>query len=241
MSNRRLRIVGPGRAGLSLARATESVGWAEVQILKRGDDLRRAASEADLVVLATPDHAIAEVAAQIEPADAVLAHLAGSQTLDVLAPHRCASLHPLASLPDPTTGAQRLLDDCWFAIAGDPIVGELARALGGRAFEVPDDVRGLYHAAAAVAANHTVALLAQVERLAERAQVPIEAYWQMTSSVLANVAAAGAAPSLTGPAARGDQVTIDAHRAALPEQEWPLYRCLASAAADLARQSLDLD
>ena len=47
------------------------------------------------------DAAIAEVARTVDPSDsAVIAHLAGSLGLDVLAPHRrVAALHPLVSLP----------------------------------------------------------------------------------------------------------------------------------------------
>src|SRR5436305_1901544 len=76
-----------------------------------------AAHGTDLVVIATPDAAIAEVAQAVRPVEStVVAHLAGSLGLDVLAPHaRRASLHPLVPLADPEVGS-RQLEGAWFAI-----------------------------------------------------------------------------------------------------------------------------
>jgi predicted short-subunit dehydrogenase-like oxidoreductase (DUF2520 family) len=44
----------------------------------------------------------------------------------------------------------------------------------------------------------------------------------------------GAAAALTGPAARGDHTTLDAHRVALPPSERGLYDTLVVAAQHLA-------
>ena len=63
----RLRVVGPGRAGGSLALALERAGWDVLPPLGRHDDLGPAAVGTDLLVVATPDAAVAEVSAAIEP------------------------------------------------------------------------------------------------------------------------------------------------------------------------------
>ena len=144
----RLRIIGPGRAGRSLASALQRAGWQVVGLLGRGDDVRDAGDGADLVLITTPDAAIASVAAAIEPRpEPVIAHAAGSLGLDVLAGHpRTAALHPLVALPDADRGADRLVGS-WFAISGDPLVQRAAADLGGRWFEVTDANRSAYHAA----------------------------------------------------------------------------------------------
>jgi predicted short-subunit dehydrogenase-like oxidoreductase (DUF2520 family) len=233
----RFAVIGPGRAGLSLRAALVDRGWQAVRTLGRGDDLGAAAADVDVVFLAVPDRHIAAVAAEIRPGPAAVVHLSGAKTLEVLLPHdRRASLHPLVSLPDPTTGAARLVANAVFAVAGDPVAGHTVAALGGRAIEVPDEQRALYHATAAVAANHLVALAAQVERLAERAGVPATAYWELMDRTLDNVAAHGAAAALTGPAARGDRATIEAHLTAVGDHERSLYLALSDAAAELAGQ-----
>src|SRR4051812_48513600 len=53
-----LRVVGPGRAGLSLCRALDAAGWRVLIPLGRGDDLSTAAAGPDLLVLAVPDNAV---------------------------------------------------------------------------------------------------------------------------------------------------------------------------------------
>src|SRR5690606_29034530 len=134
-----------------------------------------AGADVDLVVISTPDAVIAEVAQVIEPrAETVVAHLAGSLGLDVLAPHpRRAAVHPLVALPDAEVGAERLRAGAWFAVAGDPVAAQIVADLGGRSFEVADEHRVSYHAAACIASNHLVALLGQAERVAARANVPL--------------------------------------------------------------------
>lgn len=230
-----VRIIGAGRAGGALALALRRAGWT-ADLVGRGDH-RAAAQGVDLLVIATGDAAVADVAADIDPvADTVVAHLAGSLGLDVLAPHsRRAALHPLMSLADTESGADALAARGWFAVAGDPLIADVVRALGGRSFTVADDDRALYHATAAVAANHVVALLGQVERLAERVGVPAEAFLAMSEQAVVNTARFGAAAALTGPAARGDHATIDRHRASLPNDEVELYEALLAAAQRLVR------
>jgi predicted short-subunit dehydrogenase-like oxidoreductase (DUF2520 family) len=119
-------------------------------------------------------------------------------------------------------------------VAGPPAVADLARELGAHPFVVPDDRRAAYHAAAVVASNHLVALLGQVERLAETAGVPFDAFLPLIATTLANCAHHGPAAALTGPVARGDVDTVAAHLDALPDAERHTYRALALAALTLA-------
>jgi len=231
----RLRVVGPGRAGRSLANALDQVGWDVVGFVGRHDDPTDAGVGVDLVVIATPDATVAPVAASITPRrEPVVAHLAGSLGLDVLAGHpRTAALHPLVALPDPVIGARRLAARAWYAVAGDPIVRQAVDDLGGRWFTVADEDRATYHAAAVVASNHLVALLGQVERIAGGIGVPAEAYVDLARATLDNVAALGPAAAVTGPAARGDWATLARHLAAIDRSEHGAYRVMAAAARRL--------
>ncbi|MFM7063768.1 MAG: DUF2520 domain-containing protein [Actinomycetes bacterium] len=229
----RVRVVGPGRAGTSLATALAAVGW-EVELLGRHDAVTSAADDVDLLLLCVPDTVVAQVAAQVRPVPAtVVAHVAGALGLDVLAPHaRCAALHPLVSMPTAEVGAQRL-DGAWFATAGDPLVQQVVTALGGRSVDVADSDRVAYHAAAAIASNHLVALLGQVERVAAQVGVPLDAYLDLVRGGVESVAALGPAAALTGPVARGDVDMVRRHLAALPESERDAYRALAHEVAQL--------
>jgi len=231
----RLRVVGAGRAGRSLAVALERAGWDVVGLLGRSDPLAAALDGTDLLVLATPDAAIGEVAAAVTPdSRAVIAHLAGSRGLEALRPHqRVAALHPLVALPSPAVGAERLAAGTWFALAGDPLAQQVVSDLGGRWFVVADADRAAYHAAAALASNHLVALFGQVERIAGAISVPAEAYLELARSTLDNLALLGAAAALTGPVARGDWETVARHLAAIDPGEREAYRALAAAARRL--------
>ncbi len=223
-----------------MATALAESGWQVRSVLGRHAPLAEvaaAADDVDLVLIATPDATIAEVAATVEPTDsAVVAHMAGSLGLEAVACHRRpAALHPLAALPDPVIGARRLRSGCWFAVAGDPLVRELADDLGGQTFEVADSDRVLYHAAAVVASNHLVALLGQAERIARSVNLPFTALIDLARATVDNVAELGPASALTGPASRGDEVTIKRHLQVLAPSDRPAYEALAQQARQLAQ------
>lgn len=228
-----IRIVGPGRAGRSLARALGGAGWRVLPLLGRGDDPASAAAGCDALVLAVPDEAISAVASSVAPSGrTVVMHLAGSLGPDVLVPHaRRAVCHPLVALPDPDTGARRLAAHVTFAVAGDPFAAELARALGGTAVEVSDNARTAYHAAATIAANHVVAILGQVERVAGRAGLSLDAFLPLARAAVEDAGRLGPERALTGAVARGDWQTVARHVAALD----PAERAGYLAGVELAR------
>ena len=239
-----VRVIGAGRAGRSFAKAIDDlVDWDVIDMRGRGVAINDAAADVDLVLIATPDTVVADVAAAIRPGRAVVAHVAGSLGLDVLAPHdRRAALHPLMSLPDAEIGAERLTGG-WFAVAGDPLVADLATALGGRTFEIADDDRALYHAAAAVASNHLVALLGHAQRLGASVGVPADALMALALGSAENAVALGPAAALTGPAARGDEATLVAHRDAIGRRaprELAAYEAMLAEARRLAAMEGDV-
>ncbi|MDH2902355.1 MAG: DUF2520 domain-containing protein [Actinomycetota bacterium] len=225
-------IVGAGRAGTSFARALGSIH--QVGVVHHGDVEYFAA---DLVLLCVPDDVVAAVAAGLRvSADTVVAHVAGSRGLDVLAPHRrVGSLHPLLTMPDAVRGAQRLRGGI-FCVEGDPLLNDVVTSLGGRTLRVRSEQRVLYHATAASAANHLVALLAQVQALARGVGLELTDFLPLAQQALDDVVAEGPSRALTGAAARGDVATIAAHLAALPEAERGLYLALSERATRLARE-----
>ena len=232
----RVRIIGPGRAGSSLATALSRAGWEVLPLLGREDDVAAAAEGTDLLVIATPDHAISDVAHAVKPVErTVVAHVSGSAGLRPLASHRRrAVLHPLVALPDAERGAERLVG-AWFGLAedGDPLVAEVVASLRGRVVHVAETGWARYHAAAVIASNHLVALLGQAERVAASVGAPIEAFLDLARGSLADVAALGPRDALTGPVRRGDTATVERHLAALPPGERAAYEAMADEARKL--------
>jgi predicted short-subunit dehydrogenase-like oxidoreductase (DUF2520 family) len=233
-----LRLIGPGRAGRSLAAALSDAGCDVREILGRGDDVSGAAKAVDALVIATPDSAVRVVAQAVEPVgSAVVLHMSGALGLDVLEPHSCrASLHPLVPLPSEEVGRVRLRSGITFAVAGDPMATTLAHLLGGWPVAVADEHRAAYHAAACIASNHLVALLGQAERVAASAGIGLDALLGLSRAALEDVSDLGPASALTGPAARGDTATIARHRAVLGPEELAAYDELVTLARRLARE-----
>ena len=266
--SRTVALIGPGRAGTTIALGLLDLGWEVVGVAGRAPDaastgaaaaclashpalVSEVARGAALVVVATPDRAIEQVVLAAEPAiepGALVVHLAGSRGLDVFdallarrSGVRVGALHPLQSLPSTAVGLERL-QGAWAAVAGDPEVAELARALGMHPFPLAEIDRVRYHTAAVVASNHLVALLGQVERLAESCNVPFEAFAPLVLASVHNAFALGPARALTGPVERGDLTTVERHLRELDPAERDAYRALAREAARLTgRRDTGLD
>jgi predicted short-subunit dehydrogenase-like oxidoreductase (DUF2520 family) len=255
----RLALVGPGRAGTTLAVALVARGWTPVAVAGRAPDaastqhvaerlgapavaVADAGRDADLVLVATPDSAIAATALALAPTlrpGALVVHLSGACSLEELGKLRAerpdveiGALHPLQSLPSVELGLARL-PGSWCAVDGPPDVERLALSLGLRPFRLAAGQRATYHAAATIASNHLVAVLGQAVRVAEAAGVPPQALLPLVRASVDNVDAVGAKDALTGPVARGDADTVARHLAALPNGERAAYRALANEALRL--------
>jgi pantoate--beta-alanine ligase len=137
-------------------------------------------------------------------------------------------------LPSAEVGRVRLRSGITFAVAGDPVAGELAALLDGSVVVVDDEHRAAYHAAASIASNHLVALMGQVERVAAAAGLDLDAFVGLARAALTDVAELGPASALTGPAARGDEATLDRHRQTLDAAEIPAYEAGVALARRLA-------
>jgi predicted short-subunit dehydrogenase-like oxidoreductase (DUF2520 family) len=217
-----VNVIGSGRVGSAVA----------ARLRERGVAVR--ADDAELVLLCVPDRAIAEVARSIEPGPWV-AHVSGGTPLAALEPHeRRFSVHPLQTFSRSGDPAQ--LDGSWAALTAEStealaVASWLAETLGLRPFELPDASRTLYHAGAVFASNYVVTLQRAASRLFELAGAPPEALEPLLRRTIDN------GFELTGPVARGDWTTVDAHRAriaeSLPQLEH-LYETLAGATLALA-------
>jgi len=230
-------LVGPGRAGLSMALAMQRSGHTIVGILGRytasaGAELLgapvlawdRPLPPADVVVVAVRDDSIASVAAGLDPPEGVLVmHLSGLTSIEALAPLRSrgcriASFHPLQSLPNPQAGSEALAGSYGAVTAEAEAtfveLEELASSIGVHPFRLADDDKPMYHAAAAAASNYVIAALSVAERLMDGAGVPWPAARPLVDTVVRNAFTMGTRAALTGPIARGDVGTVVAQREA---------------------------
>ncbi len=263
-------IIGAGRAGGALAAAFAAAGYRVVALSSRASDGARALAQrigatavdapvhvaraASLVFLATPDAAITPVCRAIAEMDGWRAgqyavHCSGALGREALVDAAEAGVltggfHPLQTLAGPETAAR--LRGSYVAIDADPplaaVLRALARAIGAIPFDLDARHRALYHAAAVMVANYTVALYACGMQLLEHLGLPDEvqarALLPLLRGAVESLERAAPAEALTGPIARGDDVTVERHIAALEAQApqlLPIYRELGRVALSLAR------
>lgn len=207
-------VVGRGRLGTAMAAALRSGGAAVEGPLGREE--RPAAT---VVLLCVPDAAIARAADALSSSPGLLVgHCSGATTLAPLNGHEAFSLHPLMTVP--LGGGADDLRGAAAAVAGSTpraleVARDLAAAAGLRPIEVADIDRVAYHAAASMASNFVVTLEHAAERLAATAGVDRAALAPLVRRAVDNWAERGAAHALTGPIARGDELTVARQRAAV--------------------------
>jgi predicted short-subunit dehydrogenase-like oxidoreductase (DUF2520 family) len=205
-------VVGAGRLGTVMAAALS-----DAPALRRGEPVP---DTAEVVLLCVPDGKIAEVAAGL-PAGPLLGHCSGATGLDVFGAREGFSLHPLMSVP---TGSEpAVLRGAGTAIDGTTeralnVAANLAAALGMIATRVAPEDRVAYHAAGAIAANFLVALEACAERLAATTGITREQLAPLVLATAEQWARLGPEAALTGAIARGDEGTVERHRAAIAER-----------------------
>jgi predicted short-subunit dehydrogenase-like oxidoreductase (DUF2520 family) len=241
-----IAVVGAGRVGSSIARAAKAAGVAVT--LPGREDAATACRSCGVALLCVPDAAIGEAASMVAtavPPLRMVGHTSGATGLDALAPAAEAgaatfSLHPLQTVPDAATD----VTSCPCAISGsDAEALAFARAfaerLGMRPFEVPEERRAAYHAAASMASNFLVALEESAAEVLRAAGIDDarELLAPLVLRTAANWAESGA-DALTGPIARGDEATVARHLEALREvapEMLLIYEALAARTREVAQ------
>jgi predicted short-subunit dehydrogenase-like oxidoreductase (DUF2520 family) len=270
----KLSIIGAGRVGQTIGRLAREAGYEITDVVCRSRRSSRAAvrfigagkadsvahvhlSRADLILIATPDDKIGEAVELVmnnasSVGRAVALHTSGaiaSDVLDRLAARGLAtgSCHPLQTFESPERALELTLHS-YFCIEGDPRAARAARRLvsriGARYFEIPTEMKSLYHAAAVMASGGVVALLSISLELLEQCGLGVieskKVLMPLVKGTVANVRAVGPVRALTGPVRRGDAGTVRRNMEAVAavSGEWlEVYRQLAARGLTLARRA----
>jgi predicted short-subunit dehydrogenase-like oxidoreductase (DUF2520 family) len=243
-----LTIVGAGRVGRALGRRLHELGWKIETVVTRSDasarravrfigagtphgGLTRQVLNCSVILIATPDSAVRGVAEELARIGAeeldgkIVLHTSGvldASALDALRAFGAAvgSMHPLQSFSG--VGVPPL-EGKVFAIEGDAAAvrkaRQMARALGGAPLQINGDKKPLYHAAAAMAAGHVLALVEAAAHLlmsiGMNRREAVRALLPLPRQVLQNFERLGPRVAWTGPLARGDYEAVGAHTKAL--------------------------
>ncbi|MEA2684753.1 MAG: hypothetical protein QOK05_3081 [Chloroflexota bacterium] len=234
-------FIGSGRAASTLGHSLRRAGH-RLLVARRGASAEALAAQlgaglveavdilarADVTLLAVPDGAVGPLAsalAEVVPDGdgRVVAHLAGSAGRDALAAlerrgYATAAVHPLQVL-----SGWRIAPGTAFAVEADGaarvVAGRLVEDMHGIEIPLPAEGRAAYHAAAVMAANLGMTMLAEAVDLMEKQGIPrAEALSGLGSLVRGGLEASmdrGLPAALTGPVTRGDVETVAGHLSAL--------------------------
>jgi len=211
--------------------------------------------QADIWLIGTPDDAIAETAKKLSRAKArwrgtVVFHASGLHSSALLAPLHdkgaaVASAHPAHSFASPEQSLHSYAGSTCTLEGDDEATARLRplfEHIDSTVITIRGEGKALYHAATVLAANYLVALQRASLDLLDRAGLEIapatHLIQTLMSAALANTQQLGVTEALTGPAARGDLDTLNAHLNALTSdspETVALYRALGRVAATIAR------
>lgn len=278
MKPRTFAIIGCGKLGVTLAWHLAHIGYVPAGFASRRSASAHAAAEnagggrvcrdpwdatadADVVFITTPDAAIASVAEGLAARKGlkrgtVVLHCSGALSSTILAAaHNCGahigSLHPLQSFAAPTfpdNPFRGIIMAGEGDVAALELAQEMASGLQAEFLSIETENKTLYHAAAVVASNYLVTLLAASTRLLEGSGIAPEATLKvllpLVRGTLNNIEKRGVAEALTGPIARGDSGTVESHcrkiRQTLPDL-LPFYQLLGTYTLPLAEAGGDAD
>lgn len=244
LAQERLVLVGAGSLATSLALALQGNPTAGelVQIYSPGGKSARMLAErlggtvevattlqeirldATGYLLAVPDSALEEVVTVLgSRTEGFLVHCSGATPLEVLASrHRFSGvLYPLS-----TFSRERVVpmaDVPLYLEVADEALAErlegLARALSPQYTWATSEQRLALHLGAVIACNFSNHLIATAEELLQRYDLPPKALLPLLEEMLAKLHVLPAEVAQTGPARRGDEVTLQRHRALLGEDD----------------------
>jgi predicted short-subunit dehydrogenase-like oxidoreductase (DUF2520 family) len=241
----KIGFIGAGTVGTALAIRLHEKGYPVVAVASRSkssadrlvekvpgckscDCKQSVADAAELVLITTPDDAIAQVAAELKwhKGQSVI-HCSGAHSLDILSPVKEFQAHPGAFHPLQTfanvTHAVQNIPGTTFALEADTelleILKQMATDLEGNWVQLKAGDKVLYHAAAVIACNYLVTLMKLSTDLWRAFGVSrpeaIRALLPLLRGTLNNLENIGLPNCLTGPIARGDLGTIEKHLEAL--------------------------
>src|SRR5713101_2372444 len=257
-----LAIIGAGRVGRALGRRLRELGWKIGAVVTRSEasarravrfigagkacaGLTRQILASRVVLIATPDDEIAVVAQELariggeELRGRIVLHTSGAMDSAVLNAvqqqgAKVGSLHPLQSFSGVAVPS---LEGKVFTVEGEVqavrMARRIARALGGSPVRILGSKKLLYHAAAAMAAGHVLAVEEAATQLlvstGMRRSEAVRALLPLTRQVLENFERLGPRAAWTGPLSRGDYKVVKAHLEALrdsPEEFAHAYEAL---------------
>ena len=244
-SNCRVALVGAGNMATALAVALVKAGNVPLAVWSRTAESAQmladrvgtewccdidALPQADVVIISIVDSALREIAAKVAAKypDAIILHTAGSIPMNTL--HECGAkrygvLYPMQTVSKnnvvPLDDVTTFVEGCDEAVAQQ--VEQLARTISNKVVYATSEQRSYLHVAAVFACNFSNAVYNMAAELLEKHGLPFEAMLPLIDEAARKVHRMSPADAQTGPARRGDENVMSAHKAMLDDELSAIY------------------
>lgn len=241
----KIAIIGAGKVGTALGYLLAKKGHVIVSAVARSNaslekaapylpgtlltkDAPKAVVSADIILITTRDSEIKPICDVLATKGAisssqVVVHMCGAGSLELLSSARDAGanvavIHPIQSLANVELAIERI-PGSYFGITAEGKAKEIAlslvRDLEGKAVDIADKDKSLYHAAACIASNYLVTLLYTATEVYKASGMDeaaaLKAMLSLANITVSNIKEVGTIAALTGPISRGDAKVIKQH------------------------------
>jgi predicted short-subunit dehydrogenase-like oxidoreductase (DUF2520 family) len=243
----KVRIIGGGSVGSSLALKLETVTSVDYQLVYNSDVTRdrlleigipsdsitnwdNANFDCDIIVICVKDSQIETVAEQLSAKVSgftpLVFHTSGAKSKDVLAPItikgcKIAAAHPYQTFAESESDV--FSGAAWGIDADDDekeLIDRFIEAIGGKSIYLSEDTlsnKSLYHSSAVAASNFLALSIELAKNLAEDAGIDWESFLPKIMQTTLDNNLNSEKPAITGPVVRGDVDTVRNHVDALGE------------------------
>ena len=189
--------------------------------------------EADVTLVAVSDNNIPAVAQSLARAGnrSLIAHTSGATPLDALLPNaQRAVLYPCQTF---STADEVDIRQVPFLIEASDArslatTTALVESMRAKAIQADSRQRAMLHVAAVFACNFTNPLLLTAQRLMDNADLPFETLRPLVEKTIAKAFETGPLDAQTGPARRGDTITLNRHEKMIEQEtEREIYSALS--------------
>tara|TARA_R110002051_G_scaffold89772_2_gene158274 strand:- start:2845 stop:3609 length:765 start_codon:yes stop_codon:yes gene_type:complete len=170
--------------------------------------------EADIYLIAVSDDAIGEVSVKLSDKKGLVVHTSGSYPLDILSTNqRKGVFYPLQSFTKGKKVDFKEIPICLEASQDDDLklLDQLAHLISEKVFNISSEQRKTIHIAAVFVNNFTNHLYQIGNEICTEKNIPFELLYPLIQETANKISTLTPKEAQTGPARRGDMITVTNH------------------------------
>lgn len=223
-------IIGKGNVAWHYEKRFREKGFVCNSFSSRGN-MPEQCHEADLVVIAVKDEAIADVALKLKPVRGILVHSSGFVSTDCLkeAADCYGSFYPLQTLKKETETDFNTVPLCTYgnSDAVRDVLKQVALCLSAVHYELSDSQRKSLHLAAVFCNNFPNHLFGIAKSILDRENIPFSTLFPLMDTTVRKAKSFNPFDVQTGPALRKEWSIMEQHKARLGSDEREIYELLS--------------